>query len=123
MLLQGLYGLNMLQLAKGVPGINDALISGRLRYIRLDKNEEWQPIRTIWERGGGDCEDLAAAVAAELALQGIPAHPVIYRSGPHMAHAVVQLDAPKVVTVTGMHLFGHPVIAPGIIDPSRTGGM
>lgn len=123
-MLQGLYLVNRQQLRKGVPGINQALIDGRIKYIRSDKAELWQPIRTIYLNGGGDCEDLAAAVAAEIASHGIEARPVIYRVRPGLAHAVVQLEDPRYKRIPkGTIVFGHPVIAPGIIDPSRTGGM
>lgn len=87
--------------------------SGAIRYVRSDPDETWQ----TWERtvrAGGDCEDLAAAVAAELRVDGIPdgpyagrpvrARPVVYRARPGLLHVVV--DAPW-----------------GIIDPSRLAGM
>lgn len=123
-MLQGLYLVNLAQLRKGVPGINEALKSGRIKYIRSDKAELWQPIRTIYLHGGGDCEDLAAAVAAELSSHNVQARPVIYKVRPGLAHAVVQLENPGYKRFRkGTILFGHPVIAPGIIDPSRTGGM
>jgi hypothetical protein len=121
-MLQGLFLANKSQLARGVAGIDRALKSGRVVYIRDDPDEIWQTITSIWSNGGGDCEDLAAAVAAELDTQGIAARPVIYRVRPGLAHAVVQLLDPRYRNVRGV-LFGHPVIAPGILDPSRTGGM
>lgn len=113
-MLQGLYLVNLEQLAGGQPGISEALQRGRVRYIRSDPDERWQSIRDLWVNGGGDCEDLAAAVAAELThawrasggAEGARARPVIYRVRPGLAHAVVEL-----------------VDTGELLDPSLTGGM
>lgn len=105
-LLLGLYGMDLLQLRQGVPPISEALHRGRLRYVRWDPDEHWQTVREIWASGGGDCEDLAAAVAAELTLRGVPSRPTLYRVRPGLAHAVT-LDVELGIRV----------------DPSRTGGM
>lgn len=113
LLLQGVYAMNVYQLSHGQRGILGALVPGsagpgrrRLRYIRRDPLERWQNIREIWKFGGGDCEDLAAAVAAELTVMGIPARPVVYRVRPGLAHVVVQqLRDGK------------------LLDPSKIGGM
>lgn len=113
LLLQGLMLVNVQQLLNGTPPISEALFKGRLRYIRSDPYEHWRTIREIWDFGGGDCEDLAAAVAAEQAVDSgeLPelisaAYPILYRSRPGLWHAVVQEGA------------GGP-----LVDPSRTGGM
>ena len=114
LMLQGLYLVNLEQLRNGARPISAALHRGsgingygrRLRYIRRDPLERWKSIRDIWLDGGGDCEDLAAAVAAELTVMGVPARPVIYVVREGLAHAVVQL------LDTGE-----------LIDPSKTGGM
>lgn len=115
LMLQGLYLVDLQQLRQGVPPISAALHPGsglsghgrrRLVYDRRDPRERWKSVRDIWHDGGGDCEDLAAAVAAELTLCGVPARPVIYVVRPGLAHAVVQdLETGE------------------LIDPSRTGGM
>ena len=113
-LLQGLYRVNILELQRGVPGILGALLPGsggpgirRIRYIRSDPHERWQNLKGIWRRGGGDCEDLAAAGAAELTVMGIPARPVVYKVNDHLAHVVIQsLQDPR-----------------RIWDPSKVGGM
>lgn len=113
-LLQGLFLADMSQIRRGWPPILDALKVGsagpgqrRLRYIRDDPDEFWETIRDIWAVGGGDCEDLAAAVAAELVVSGADegARPMIYRVRPGLAHAVVRMS-------TGQ-----------IFDPSKVGGM
>lgn len=113
-MLLGLMATDMLQLRSGVPRILRALALGsagrgrrRLRYIRRDRNETWLNLRDIWAKGGGDCEDLAAGVAAEFnVFAGVPSRPVIVRVRPGLAHAVVE------ILDTGE-----------IVDPSRIGGM
>lgn len=112
-LLQGLYAINLVQLKKGVPGILGALVPGsagpgtrRLRYIRRDPQEHWRTIREIWRYGGGDCEDLASAGAAQLTMMGIPARPVVYKVNPTLYHVVIErLSDGK------------------LLDPSKLGGM
>ncbi len=105
-MLVGLVVRDMGELVAGVPPISPALWTGQLVYDVRDPYEEWLDIEQIWERGGGDCEDLAAAVAAERTLLGFPSSVKIIRSGPGVAHAVV-ID----------HKTGQ------LRDPSRTGGM
>lgn len=105
-LLQGLYEVNLRQTRAGVPSVDQALRVGSLRYIRRDPSEHWRTKREIWTYGGGDCEDLAAAVAADMTARGEPAIPVVYRVNPSLAHAVVWVKRPRL-----------------LIDPSRTGGM
>lgn len=114
-MLQGLYLVDLAQLESGIRPIFAHLQPGsgrrwgvarRLRYNRKDFGEVWQTIRDIWRNGGGDCEDLAAAVAAEFTFKGIPARPVIRRVRPGLAHAIVQILS------TGQ-----------LVDPSKIGGM
>lgn len=104
--LEGLVQVNLLQLAHGVPPISSALRRGRLRYIRLDPREEWRSVREIWQHGGGDCEDLAAAIVAELRQAGYAARVVIRRVRPGLLHAQALNMS------SGL-----------LIDPSITGGM
>lgn len=113
-LLLGLHAANVYQLRHGVPPVSAALHAdafGRrlLRYIRRDPREHWRTIREIWAAGGGDCEDLAAAVSAELAVQGVAAVPRIMWVRPGLAHGVVQVLAGP--------------LAGRLLDPSKTGGM
>lgn len=109
--LLGLVAVNLQQLRGGIGPISHLLQADRrgrrrVRYIRLDPGEEWLSLRDIRRRRGGDCEDLAAAITAELITMGIPAQPIIRKVRPGLWHAMVQrLD-------TG-----------AILDPSRTGGM
>lgn len=107
--LAGLVAVNRLQLQQGARSVSRALHTGQLRYIRLDRREHWLNVREVWDRGGGDCEDLAAALAAELQLAGHPdARVILFQARPGLWHAVTE------VTVGG-RLVRY--------DPSRTGGM
>lgn len=108
--LLGLVQVNLLQLARGERGIihdlRPRLGGRRVRYIRLDPNEEWRTLRDVRRHRGGDCEDLAAATAAELIWRGVPATVRIKRIKPGLWHALVQrLDTLQ------------------YLDPSVTGGM
>lgn len=106
-MLRGLVAVNVLQLQNGVPPIGPALApTGRVRYIRRDDRERWLSILRIWAKGGGDCEDLAAAYAAELIVAGIPARVIIRKARPGLWHALVE----RIDTGT-------------IFDPSVWGGM
>lgn len=113
-LLLGLHAINVYQLQHGAKPVSPYLYPGPgglrvLRYIRRDPLEHWRNIREIWAHGGGDCEDLAAAVSAELAVQGVAALPRIMSVRPGLAHGVVEV-------------FSGP-LAGRILDPSKTGGM
>lgn len=105
-MLVGLQRVAELQFRNGVPSVSKALRSGRLRYIRQDPEEHWRTPRELWEFGGGDCEDLATAIAAERTLAGSPSRVKLIRTGPLLLHAIVY------DTLTKRHY-----------DPSITGGM
>lgn len=114
-LLFGLWQVNRYQLGRGVPGVLARLrpgadpVTGKriLVYQRHDPNEHWRSVREIHHYGGGDCEDLAAAGAAELTEHfGILAVPYVYRVKPGLAHVVIKRAD------TGE-----------ILDPSKLGGM
>ena len=115
-LLDGIVSANLGQMRrkkvdpKAMP-ILRGIQSGRVRYKRADPREHWQ----TWDElvaqlanGGiarGDCEDLSAAVAAELMLAGEEARTYVYQSGPHLYHVVVWTKRW------------------GVLDPSRAAGM
>lgn len=114
-LLIGLYEVDRIQLRSGYPGILARLRPGAdpysnrriLVYQRDDPDEHWRTIREIHRYGGGDCEDLACAGAAELTERmGIPAVPYVYRVRPGLAHVVI-----------------HRLDTGALLDPSKLGGM
>ena len=104
--LVGLVARNLVQIRAGAPLPSPGLLNGQIRYIRRDKGEYWKPLGEVWRDGGGDCEDLAAAVAAERSFLGMPSRVVILQGSGRVAHAVVQ------DLRTGQ-----------LLDPSLTGGM
>ena len=115
-LLDGLVSVGLAQLSranvpKGQYPVIEGIQAGRIRYRRRDPREHWQSWREMTQPmfGGeiayGDCEDLSAAVAAELGYNGIPARTYVYKSGPKLYHVVVKTDQW------------------GLIDPSRDAGM
>lgn len=64
-----------------------------LRYQREPPGQEdFQPIPELYRRGYGDCEDLAAARAAELRVRfGVNAVPEVVQIGPTLWHIIVRL--------------------------------
>lgn len=115
-LLDGLVSVGLAQISranvpKGQYPVIEGIQAGRIRYRRRDPKEHWQSWREMTQPmfGGeiayGDCEDLSAAVAAELGYNGIPARTYVYKSGPKLYHVVVKTDQW------------------GLIDPSRDAGM
>ncbi len=107
--LGGLVGVNTKQIERfgqrGTPVLS-GLLDGSIVYIEADPNEEWLTWEGVQAAGGGDCEDLVAAVVAEALAAGIPARPVVYDAGDGLFHVVVELTERRIY-----------------LDPSRTGGM
>jgi len=67
------------------------------KYMPEMKSEDWLTIPFIIANGGGDCEDLAAARAAELRRGGVKCHADIRirwlaNLGSWRAHAIVKFD-------------------------------
>jgi len=122
-LLEGLVNVNQAQIdrrkAKGNYEpflILKAIQQGKLRYRKADPSEHWQSYEELRSsvadekmagtvRGGADCEDLAAAVVAELRTEGIPARTYVYKAKPGLFHVVVHTKQW------------------GLLDPSITAGM
>lgn len=99
LLQNGLVGLNIYLLRQGVPGIEAAIERGEVVYYPRDEQERFRSVRDIWLdtnpsiAGGkphGDCEDLAAAVAAERTLRGQPSTVILNDAGNLVSHAVVK---------------------------------
>lgn len=115
-LLDGLVSVNLAQMTKAklpkgqYPTIS-GIQQGKIRYKRADPDEHWQTWSELvgpafqGDIGEGDCEDLASAVVAELAYNGIPARTFVYKSGGNLYHVVVKTDEW------------------GLLDPSRAAGM
>ena len=116
-LLDGLVSVGLKQISdsqysgQGQYPVIRAIQEGRLTYRRADPNEHWKSwgemVRDLDATGHatGDCEDLSAAVVAELVYNGMPARTYVYRSGGKLFHVVVKTDKW------------------GLLDPSRAAGM
>lgn len=80
-----------------------------VRYVREQGTENWQDCIKVFNRGYGDCEDLACWRVAELRNQGKKAQPYIrWRVNPE----------------NGMLIYHVMVMRPnGIEDPSKRLGM
>lgn len=67
------------------------LRSGVVYRREASGHERWLLPHEVMARGAGDCEDLAAWLAAELRLKGVPAEFAVVASGPGRWHAVVKM--------------------------------
>lgn len=91
--------------------VRRAILAGKVWYQRRDPHEFWQTVRDLAVQlqvegtAGADCEDLAAAYAAERQVEGAVATAVAYRAGPRLWH-VVSYSPDE-----------------GFVDPSVAGGM
>lgn len=89
-------------------GFVRSVLDGSVRYRREPiGREDWRTRERVLLDGYGDCEDLSAALAAELRAQGVPAYAVVRPSrGGRGYHAVVRVRGRR-----------------GELDPSRWLGM
>lgn len=80
------------ELRAGV-GAQQSILDGTVRYRREPRgSEQWRTRGRVLLEGYGDCEDLAAALAAELRVAGHPARAIVRRArGAPGYHAVVRL--------------------------------
>lgn len=82
-------------------------------YRLENGTENWQDVPTTFDKGYGDCEDLACWRAGELQAMGIPALPYItWRKTPSgtIYHALLRWPDGKIEDPSralGMH--GHPI--------------
>jgi hypothetical protein len=115
-LLRGLVEVNKAQHARYVKKGGDpftiikAIQQKRLRYRKADPREKWlsynELLQLLKKKGkGADCEDLSAAVVAELQSAGIPARTYVYKARPGLFHVIVKTDKW------------------GFLDPSVSAGM
>ncbi|MAG27396.1 hypothetical protein CMI47_17835 [Candidatus Pacearchaeota archaeon] len=154
--LRGLVGSDEHQVRRDIAAgqeplaVTRGLLDGSLRYIRRDPREEWKTRNQVLAEGGGDCEDLSAAVAAELnevffaggygaeanQIPDFPRPPRPVRNAmPSEGWVPTSIlprprfeGAPKAVPVVYKakpHLYHVVVHVPGkgFIDPSMAGGM
>jgi hypothetical protein len=107
-LLEGLVRVNQAQHKRHIKKGGDpfaiikAIQSGKLRYKKADPKEHWQSYEELLEisqdkmgrikKDGADCEDLSAAVVAELRNAGIPARTYVYKARPGLYHVIVKTE-------------------------------
>lgn len=85
------------------------LLTSGVRYRREPLGQErWKPIDVLYADGYGDCEDLSAALAAQLRARGVPARVVVRKTGLRLFHALVGVGRGETIT---------------LIDPSKMLGM
>ena len=115
-LLRGLVEVNKAQHARHIAKGGDpfaiikAIQQKKLRYKKADPRETWISYNELLDiikkgKGGADCEDLSAAVVAELLAAGIPARTYVYRARPGLFHVIVKTEEW------------------GFLDPSVSAGM
>ena len=115
-LLNGLVAVNVAQHQRHIDKGGDpfavikAIQKGDIRYKRADPREHWQSYAELLKiirsgEGGADCEDLSAAVVAELQHAGIRARTYVYKARKGLYHVVVKTDRW------------------GFLDPSVSAGM
>lgn len=146
-LLFGLVESNKIQLRKdpSMPSVRQLISEGKVRYDSYDPKEHWKTYREIVDEAGrdgvayGDCEDLAAAVAAEDQVRyGVGSLPYAYSPRPGLFHVVTAVPSSGVgrssmggtnpslpaayggwPTADGAHRIDGYVLQ----DPSRAAGM
>lgn len=115
-LLEGLVRVNQAQhkryTKKGEDpfAIIKAIQTGKIRYKRSDPEEHWITYKEMLEGSkkgtfGADCEDLSAAVVAELRNAGIDARTYVFKARPGLFHVIVKTERW------------------GFLDPSVSAGM
>jgi hypothetical protein len=87
--------------------------------------EIWRDIAAVWKDGGGDCEDLACARAAEYRVAGINAKAILKKSNLSVAgwrdvyHCLVKLPDGRIEDPSrALGMAGHPIIRkPVFVEP------
>lgn len=86
--------------------ISDGIRMGRVKWKPepFRDGEHFDLTKTVTERGWGDCDDLAPALAAELRETGKDegARAIVKKSGPKRWHAVTQLSDGRIVDPSAM---------------------
>jgi hypothetical protein len=117
------------------------LQKGSIKYIQSDKREHWKDRSEVLRDGGGDCEDLASAITAELnealyrpgfgasfAGKPPPLPPPLEGEKGNIEFAWGSNDGSEAVTVVysprkGLYHVLTWTPTWGLIDPSVAGGM
>lgn len=88
-LLEGLVRLDLSQLRRGLA---PPLYSSKVRYQREPPGrEDWQSAVRTNKLGTGDCEDLAAYLAASYRLAGVEARAIVKEVRPGLKHCLTLL--------------------------------
>lgn len=98
---------NEQMLASGdAPPISEAIKRGAVKWKPepFKDGEHFDLSKTVHERGWGDCDDLAPALAAELRHKGVDegARAVVKKSGPKRWHAITELSDGRTVDPSEM---------------------
>lgn len=109
--LEATTAANQTMLASGdAEPISEAIKHGAVKWKPepFRDGEHFDLSKTVTNRGWGDCDDLAPALAAELRESGIDpeARAVVKKSGPKRWHAVTELSSGRIVdpsALAGMH--------------------
>ena len=120
-LLEGLVNVNQAQHKRHMKNGGDpfaiikAIQEKKLRYKKADPKEHWQTYQELVKitkdklgstgKIGADCEDLSAAVVAELRNAGIDARTYVYKARQGLYHVIVKTEKW------------------GFLDPSVSAGM
>lgn len=80
-------GLSILDFANRQYGPVPDIMSAGVRYRREPRGvEQWRTWPVVWDAGGGDCEDLASWLAAQLNGRA-----VCYEAAPRLVHCVTEV--------------------------------
>lgn len=109
--LEATTAANQAMLASGdAEPISEAIKHGAVKWKPepFKDGEHFDLSSTVTNRGWGDCDDLAPALAAELRESGIDpeARAVVKKSGPKRWHAVTELSSGRILdpsAMAGMH--------------------
>jgi len=137
-MLSGLVAVDVEQMKRAGPyrpRVEKLIEAGALIYDKADGGEHWQTYDEIvsdWRRDGvafADCEDLAAALAAEWRVDGVDpqATTIVYRvPGSSVAHVAVASRVRGTPGPAGWGLgpgwrYVDPSVMAGMPDPTRGG--
>lgn len=134
-MLSGLIDVNVQQMRRAgpsAPSVEGMIKAGQLVYEPSDPDEHWKTYDELRQEvaafgfADADCEDLSAALAAELRLKGDPSARVVVYKVPrsNIAHVVVASRRFGTPGPPGWGLgpgwrYMDPSVAAGMPDPTR----